>query len=581
MALFDNNISITGTNDFNPNFIWQVGSLGPTNQVSQLQFRATIRPLTTFESINRIPNQVVLYEETGILLNNQNLGNWSFTLDKNINTVGGPYRDYQLVIEAHDNLGNTSAGNLVGTSNEQGWTAYPLGYDIIAITNPRQTGIELSNNLTTQITGNSLFYSGGTGFSSRQFIDGNGGVTIRFISGSFTSDLVGGFIYTSPTPFPKLEAQINTGYWGTRVQKSRFDFTPEVGFVHQPSAAFNIRGAPVGYVSVSFFDELDRILLDEQNIDISTGLYLSNNALIFNDAAVGTISLGGGTTIAAVTTTGFPALNSDRTNQLIGSGVEITRSSTAGTLEAEGNITTIIYMSRPINNYYTGANGNIILNNLYQSNGGLGSDAVSFPFGNDNAGGFSGDSLVLTLSNDGVSSVPKKISQIQIGDKVKSYRYSNFDYRADNWNTVPVTNTNSNPPPFSWNDSRYHSTGIVTNIHINTINSYFILNKDISTQFYTSPQAIFLNNNANIPTLQKIFLQSQFLYYLLGGHIWGARTTNGLTPSPINLNNVTLINQSLTVYHLEVEPFKTFYIINPNQLDAYLVHDAVTDYPIS
>jgi len=75
----------------------------------------------------------------------------------NSTIAGGPYRTYQLVIEAHDNQGNTSAGNRVGTSNENGWAAYPYGYDIIAISNPRPTGIEMSNNFAT-----TNYYTGGT-----------------------------------------------------------------------------------------------------------------------------------------------------------------------------------------------------------------------------------------------------------------------------------------------------------------------------------------------------------------------------------------------------------------------------------
>ena len=81
-----------------------------------------------------MPSQTILYEQTGITINNvANNGQWSFPIETNAALSGGPYRDYQVVIEAHDVNGNTSAGNIVGTSNEAGWPSFSQGYDIIAV----------------------------------------------------------------------------------------------------------------------------------------------------------------------------------------------------------------------------------------------------------------------------------------------------------------------------------------------------------------------------------------------------------------------------------------------------------------
>ncbi len=581
MSNLTNTILITGTNNFNPTFLWQVGFDEYSSQ-DDLQFRATIRPISNIDNSSRIPNPTVLYEETGILLTDvNNLGSWTFGIEKNILAIGGPYRDYQVVIESHDSNGNTSAGNTCGSSNENGWSAFPFGYDILNVYNPRQTGIELTSQLLTQNSGNGDYITGGYGYSSRQFIGPNGEVTIKFNSGSFDTDLVGGFLYISHTQFPKAESLINTGYWGNRVQKSRFDFDPRIGFAHHPNAAFNVRGIPNAYISVSFFDELDRILLDDQGIDISTGLYLSNNAKIYSDAAAGSISLGGGVTLSSVTTTGYPS-NNTRLKQLIGSGTELTRTTTLGNnLDIPANITTIIYASLPINNFYSGVNGNYILQDRYLDDGGLGGDSVSYPFGSRSPGGFSGDNRV--LMSDGTT---KKISQIQKGDSVKSFRLDGsdivgnvrpFNYQSDNWQ-------NAHGLIRDWNFLGYHHTGIVAKVHTNTVLSYLKLNYASGKSIFVDYPTLLTKNSINIfsATNEGTFIMSE-TGLANGSTLSSLRPGN--TPDVQSnqlISTIEFINSPLTVYNLEVEPFKTFHIVHDYTSDSsynsLLVHDAVTDY---
>ena len=95
-------MNIITSQKFDNSFTWQVGYHTLQNN-EPVQFRATIRPLTDNEQYNRIPNPTVLYEETGIVLNSSDgLGRWQFPLSVNSTIAGGPYRNYQLVIEAHD-----------------------------------------------------------------------------------------------------------------------------------------------------------------------------------------------------------------------------------------------------------------------------------------------------------------------------------------------------------------------------------------------------------------------------------------------------------------------------------------------
>lgn len=299
-------MTITPISGYDPNFTWQVGynSLSTINNLQK--FRATIRPIAGTEEFSRVPNNIILYEETGISINSSNQGQWKFGLSTNASISGGPYRDYQVIIEAHDDNGNTSAGNIVGgISNENGWIAYPNGYDIIAITNPRQTGIELQNNIPTYDYSGGNLVTGNNNYLNTSYIGPNGDVTIHFTSGILNSNLVGGYIYVSSGQFPKQETLLYTGYWSTVVNRGRFDFDPTNPIVYHPTVAKNLRNLATGFVSVSFYDNLDSIVIQKQNqIDISTGLYLSNNAVIYNDASIGRLTLGGSMTLQAITYTG-------------------------------------------------------------------------------------------------------------------------------------------------------------------------------------------------------------------------------------------------------------------------------------
>lgn len=285
--------TIYSTSGYSPSFSWQVGSDGGSD-MSNIFYRATIRPLNGMETYSRIPNNQILYEKTGIQINSiAGLGTWTFDLNTNASITGGPFRNYQVVIEAHDVNGNTSAGNIVGgNSNENGWVAYNQGYDIVAVSNPRQTGIEIGNSLPTVNDLASGDISNNTGnYSSNNFLGSNGEVFIVYNSGQFNSNLVGGYLYCWTGQFPKYDT-LNQYPDYTGVTVSNFDFDPKKGYIYHPTAALNFRGASYLYVSVSFYDILDKIAI-KNGLNVSSGLYLSDNAIIYNDAAVGTLSIGG------------------------------------------------------------------------------------------------------------------------------------------------------------------------------------------------------------------------------------------------------------------------------------------------
>ncbi len=373
MSIQNNNITIYPISGYSPSFSWQVGFNDILDNSEPLTFRATIRPLHGLENFTRIPNNSILYEETGIVINDAtNQGQWSFPLEINAALTGGPYRDYQVVIEAHDSDGNTSAGNEVSSTDENGWIKFNQGYDIIAVQNPRQTGIELSNNLPTllSITDTGISYNSGHGYSTLNYMGTHGEINIRYLSGNFNSNLVGGYIYAWTGQFPKLETALGISGFSS-VSKSQFSFSPTMGHIYHPTAAMAFRGANSIYISLSFYDNLDKEAIDN-GIDISTGLYISDNAIAYNDIAAGSITIGGFQTIYSMQYTG----NAMATG-ILGTGITVLaeRSSDGSKsvlyLSEAWNVRNFSQYTGNANNLAGGMGGQAVLLNNNQFAGGV------------------------------------------------------------------------------------------------------------------------------------------------------------------------------------------------------------------
>lgn len=601
MSLINNQIDIYTSPTLEPNFDWQVGFNNFNSVTSGVNFRVTVRPLTSFEQFSRIPNSTVLFEETGVVLNNNtNLGLWQFTFQKNLSCTGGPYRDYQIVVEAHDSDGNTSAGNIIGTQGdaENGWTAYPNGYDIVAVQNPRPSGIELSFNLPTQVssTGNFISITNNL-YQSQQFMGSNGEIIIKFTSGIFESGIVGGFLYTSATQFPKQDIFSPTSFYGSRVEQTRFDFDINNPFVYNPHAAFNVRGAPYCFVSISFFDELDNVLLNK-GIDISTGLYMSNNTPFYNDGAVGSLSMGGAATFFTVQTTGYPLISGARWSGLVGSGAsEITRVSTQGALNIPQNLTTIFYMALGITGFYTGIGGG--------QPGGLGGGSTNNITGRT-PGGYGTGTLVGVGFDANNHLVYRQITGLKVGDSIVSFQMplltgNNLPYNSsiDNWDTCHYTQTgllaNSS---FTGN----FTSGFITNIGSSLVSGYTtLLSNFMPGQIDISyEQPIYLSTGTDVNFLAytgKFFQSSVISKYLIF-------TGFSFTGPPLsyfciygNNSNIPMVkdgilngfNQSLnqsqatgTFYYLQTSPYNLFFV-NSSQGAAgnrfgILTHNSLYNY---
>lgn len=238
-----------------PVFSWQVGA----NSVGAIKNPFTYRISIRQPSNSNTPSNIIYYQETGLDLGTSNL-KYTFSLTKNIASSGGPYRNYDIVIEAMDKFYNTSAGNILLPLSET-WTN-PNGYDILAVQNNKVTGFYLS-------TGDNAITSG---YLTNEWIDGNGNIYINFLSGIISTGIKGGYIFYSTGQFNSNEV---TGTNRMLLKTGEFDYDFKNNIAKIPTQLYGIR---TGYIALSFYDTFDNALKLRGNdpVTIVSGLYYSN-----------------------------------------------------------------------------------------------------------------------------------------------------------------------------------------------------------------------------------------------------------------------------------------------------------------
>ena len=416
-------------NDFDPTFTWQVGYREDSQIPDNIKYRITVRPVVDEFLNSRLPTETILYQETGIIPSGGS-NQYQFTLDKNISIAGGPYRTYQMVVEAHDSDGYTSAGNQIGVTDNN-WNTNPYGYDVLVMNNPRPEGIELSDNIPTQAFWGTGYYITTGNHKSVQYIGSKGDVVIKFTSGIFDDNIVGGYLYVSNEPFANSGFWVDNDYSQRIVSKTQFDFDPTNPTIYSPTAAFDFRGSTGYYVAISFYDKLDQALIDKGQT-IYTDLYISDNAIVYNDPAVGSISIGAVGTIKAISTTGYPTLNSAYLSGLLNSGIEFARSSSSGVSNTIDNTTVIFYIDKPIMTGYLEGGGGIGGRSVVQKR-------VIRPYGfSDNSYvlGYTGAKVLTWLSISGLYNNSR--SGIIFGSELMGFASGKglgpYDQVTDKWN---------------------------------------------------------------------------------------------------------------------------------------------------
>ncbi len=240
-----------------PAFIWQAGINEDASIPSNFKYRVSFRS----PSSSNTPTSTIYFQETGLEPDPSEL-KYIFTFDNNMTIAGGPMRRYDVVVEAVNASGATSAGNFLSSPLAETWSN-PYGYDIFEVNNAKVTGIQLSsgtNNLG--------------GFTTSQFIDAHGAINIHFKAGNIPTDVVGGYLFASTGIF---SGQNITGQIPTQVNitTGKFIYDFDSKYIDIPMGLTNVK---TGYCMVGFYDKFDDgIIKNYPNLytGVITGLPLS------------------------------------------------------------------------------------------------------------------------------------------------------------------------------------------------------------------------------------------------------------------------------------------------------------------
>lgn len=263
-----------------PSFVWQVGVADETSVSSDLTYRITVRS----GSATNTPDSNIIYEVTGFNPIGENQA-WTFDFETNNGLPNGPFRNYDVVVEAMNSNNETSAGNIIDSVDNQ-FDNHPFGYDILNVYNPIPTGISLTDE-----DGNNQFDNG---YKTTGYVTPNGQITIIFTGETaLPEDIVGGYLYTVKAPnsvnFDSGDAI--AGQKGTRtIFRTEFSIDPTLAkpYIFTPSPVPVT--AQKTRVAISLFDKFDKAKLNKGK-DIYDKLWISDFVRLFqvsevSDAAI-------------------------------------------------------------------------------------------------------------------------------------------------------------------------------------------------------------------------------------------------------------------------------------------------------
>lgn len=252
-----------------PTFAWQMGIEGINDVPSDISHRITIRN----PSINNKPTNEIYYERTGY--KNENTI-YSFLFSDNYNAISnsvspknGPFREYDIVVEAMTSGGFSSAGgNFLTSANQDSDYSNPNGYDIFYAFNNQPISRPLFEGLTSD-----AFYQ--TGYATQQWITDDGEIKIFFSfagkliepSGFYGDDIAGGTLYYSNSPFLLQYGQNPPSHVNTKqISSSSNPLIIPLGLYNEKSQ----------YISLSPYDSFDVAKSNYINDYLITGISTSN-----------------------------------------------------------------------------------------------------------------------------------------------------------------------------------------------------------------------------------------------------------------------------------------------------------------
>ena len=218
-----------------PSVSWGIRVAGKSDIKIRYDYKVTIREVSN----SNVPSQNIILTYQGYdssstdptsgtgeylgSLNQLSQGefNFEFDINKNIKALTGSrvyLRDYDIVVEAIDSSGDSSAGTMSASS-----VSNPYGYDILELNNPRIGRTDMTPPEDLEACQEAKG-QGGSGFCSDQYMDASGNVYIAYTDHSpekATQDLTvkGGLLLISKEPFEtrnqndNLNANIKSETW--------------------------------------------------------------------------------------------------------------------------------------------------------------------------------------------------------------------------------------------------------------------------------------------------------------------------------------------------------------------------------
>jgi hypothetical protein len=243
-----------------PEFSWQAGIANITNIDGDIFYRLTIRQ----PSNSNIPSSHIYFEATGLSKSEVSSLTYRFEIEANRNAISnqnvhGPFRTFDVVVEAMTSDGSSSAGGNFVTNTDANYTN-SNGYDILYVDNPRVSNLALTPYSTP--------WNQSMDFYTDQWITPDGDIKI-YVSGNIPDDMVGGFCYVSVQDFNESQAKGLTNS-NASIQKLEFN-----GVSNPITVPARITGSDIAYIAVSVYDSFDNALI-LKGVDVSTTLPLSN-----------------------------------------------------------------------------------------------------------------------------------------------------------------------------------------------------------------------------------------------------------------------------------------------------------------
>jgi hypothetical protein len=222
-----------------PSFNWQLGYVkGNIDLSSAIKYKITARRPSP--SGTNTPNPVIYFTKNNYVPPDGTL-RYTFDFEDNANAIStegepGPFRDYDIVVEAVNSSGHSAAGTNYENAN---------GYDILYVTNARPRAPHLTDI-------NEVIDTGVYGYATSQWINPDGGTKILVFTGQYPDERAGGYLFYSTGTFTTQQAQgfVNPPW---PVEAKRFEPDDNPIIIHE-----SLTGVQNGYISLAYYDEFDK-----------------------------------------------------------------------------------------------------------------------------------------------------------------------------------------------------------------------------------------------------------------------------------------------------------------------------------